>query len=121
VTILLSSLIGGEIVIDRVTVNVAGPLSAPHVIVMMYAAPPTPLGPVPTTNHPVALCLYSCPWKLVTTLVGAPVNEHDVPLGAVPVSAVVLKVMTSPYFPEDEERRKVRPAAWTFSGGVATE
>jgi len=102
---------------EGITVKRSVPLSPPHVIVIVYGTPPTPAGPVPTTNRPVALCLYSCPLKLVTTVVGAPVNEHDVPLAAVP-SPVDLKVITSPYRPEDAAKAR---AACAILGGVTTE
>lgn len=39
-------------VIDGCTVSIAVPLSGPHVIVRVYAAPAEPLGPVPTVKAP---------------------------------------------------------------------
>lgn len=54
VTVLLAKPAAGVIVNDGATVNGAVPLSRPQVIVRVYAAPPTPLGPVPTTKEPYA-------------------------------------------------------------------
>jgi hypothetical protein len=49
------------------------------------------------------------PWKLVTTLDGAPLIEQAVPSGEVP--AVVVKVITLPAAPEAELKVIVRAAA----------
>jgi hypothetical protein len=87
--------IGGDRVIEGLTVKVAVPLSAVHITVRVTPAPPAPDGPDPTTKDPYTFPVTTLTYALVMTEL--PLIEQLVPSSA--VVTVPSTIITSPSFP----------------------